>query len=395
MNPQSASSGRLRVLFVPDWYPRPETAGTVSGEFVREHVFSAALYDNVAVLDLILRPAFFPGLALRLEDDLGVPIYRARVGYWPHTLTGDFVKRVCLARALRHITRTWGRPDVLHLQDDMAHDVIRAARSLLVPCVVSQHCSVFIKRRLTAGWRRRFRYTFTKGARVLPAHYSASADYEHYGLKANITWLPNAFDPAVFYPPVTGCRVPTLLHISGFAPEKRVADIIKAFAEVLRVRPEARLNLVGDGAARASLTELAGSILPKGTWRFLGFLPKPAIAEQMRAACGFVFPSEHETFGCVLMEALACGCPALTTNAGGIPAVADEANAIVVPIGDIAAIAAGMVRLVEGTHGLDMGRIAQETKMKFSRQMVGWKMHQIYQDVLREPICPPGLCITT
>jgi glycosyltransferase involved in cell wall biosynthesis len=161
------------------------------------------------------------------------------------------------------------------------------------------------------------------------------------------------------------------------------------------VRPEARLNLVGDGPGRAALTELAGNILPKGTCQFLGFLPKPAIAEQMRAACGFVFPSEHETFGCVLMEALACGCPALTTNVGGIPAVADEANAIVVPIGDIAAIAAGMVRLVEGTHGLDMGRIAQETKMKFSRQTVGWKLHQIYEDVLRGPIRVSELGTTT
>ncbi len=385
MTTQPARSGRLRVLFVPDWYPRPETVGTTSaasGTFMREHVFSAALYDDVAVLDLILRPARCPGLTLGVEDDLGVPTYRARVGYWPHTLTGDFVKRVYLARALRHVARTWGPPDVLHLQDNLAYDVIRAARRMPVPCVVSQHGTVFIKRQLTARWRRRFRYTFANAARVMPAHYSASADYEYYGLKANITWLPNAFDPAVFYPPVTGCRAPTLLHVSGFTGQKRVPDIIRAFAQVLRVRPEARLNLIGDGAARAALTELAGSLLPKGTWRFLGFLEKPAIGEQMRATCGFVFPSEYETFGCVLMEALACGCPVLTTNAGGIPAVAGEANAIVVPIGDIDAIAAGMIRLLDGTHGLDMGRIAQETKMKFSRQTVGCKMHQIYQDVL-------------
>jgi glycosyltransferase involved in cell wall biosynthesis len=385
MNAQALGLGRLRVLFVPDWYPRLETAGTVSGTFVREHVLSAARYNEVAVLDFILRPALCPGLALDVEDDLSIPTYRARAGYWPHTLTGDFVKQLFLARALRHVIRTWGRPDLLHLQDNLAFDVLRAARKMHIPCVVSQHCSVFTKRQLTPQWHRRFRYTFSKAARVLPAKYSASADYDHYDLKANITWLPNAFDPTLFYPPTTGFRKPRLLHVSGFAPEKRVFDTIRAFAQVVRARPEARLHLVGEGAARHALAELAGSLLPKGTCQFLGFLPKPAVAEEMRAACGFIFPSEHETFGCVLMEALACGCPVLTTNAGGIPAVADNTNAIIVPIGDIDAITAGMVRLIDGTHGLDTARIAEETKMKFSRQAVGRKLQQIYQEALCEP----------
>jgi glycosyltransferase involved in cell wall biosynthesis len=129
---------------------------------------------------------------------------------------------------------------------------------------------------------------------------------------------------------------------------------------------------------------MATRLLPAGSWKFLGFLAKPALAEEMRSASGFVFPSEFETFGCVLMEALACGCPALTTAVGGIPSVADGSRALIVPVGDISAIAAGMRVLLDGTHGFDMSAVAADTHALFSRPAVGARLHAIYREVVSE-----------
>src|SRR5262249_24720122 len=81
--------------------------------------------------------------------------------------------------------------------------------------------------------------------------------------------------------------------------------------------------------------------------------------------------SEAETFSCALMEAMACGCPVLTTQVGGIPAVVREGEGLFVEVGNIDQIQEGMIRLLDGAHRLDTARISRESRDRFSHQTVG------------------------
>jgi rhamnosyl/mannosyltransferase len=107
-------------------------------------------------------------------------------------------------------------------------------------------------------------------------------------------------------------------------------------------------------------------------------MPKAGVAREMRECAGFVFPSSAETFGCVLMEAMACGCPVLTTRVGGIPAVVRDGEGIFVEVGDVEAIADGMRMLLRGDHCLPLGDIAEGVRERFSRQVVGQLLHDAY-----------------
>lgn len=71
------------------------------------------------------------------------------------------------------------------------------------------------------------------------------------------------------------------------------------------------------------------------------------------------------------MEAMACGCPVLTTRVGGIPAVVRNGEGLFVDVGDIAAIADGMKSMLRGEHGLDTERISTTAVERFSREVVG------------------------
>jgi glycosyltransferase involved in cell wall biosynthesis len=232
-----------------------------------------------------------------------------------------------------------------------------------------------MERKLDYRMVRQFRWAFARAARVLPANKLATTDYEYYSLQASITWLPNALDTEVFSPPLQTKREPWLLHASGFPAQKRVPDIIRAFARVRAKRPQAILQLAGDGTDRAEMEALAASELPSDSFYFHGYLPKPDLANLMRRACGFVLPSEAETFGCVLMEAMACSCPVLTTRVGGVPAVVREGEGLYVEVGNIDQIAEGMIQLLDGTHGLDLDRISHETRERFSYKAVGYILH--------------------
>jgi glycosyltransferase involved in cell wall biosynthesis len=158
-------------------------------------------------------------------------------------------------------------------------------------------------------------------------------------------------------------------------PEKRVPDIINAFAVACRTRPKAILHIVGGGQRQLEMESLAARELPPDSFRFHGYLPKTQLADLMRRSSGFVLPSEAETFGCVLMESMACGCPVLTTRVGGIPAVVREGEGLFAEVGNIEQIAEGMRRLLDNTHGLDLPRISRETTHRFSRMAVGRILH--------------------
>ena len=368
---------RLRILFVPQWYPK-EDVNLISGTFCREHVLAAALYDDVAVLVYTSRKQKWPTLRWKRVDDYGVPTFYATFGRSPIAHTNQPFFYMHLWRAIRRVIREWGRPDVIHTQDGYAYDVIRATQILEIPSVISQHWGGFMRRELNSRGIRRYRCAFGRAERVLPANKFSAADYRYYGLKARTTWLPNTLDARVFYSSPRIAKEQWLLHASGFTPEKRFPDIVRACARVCAIRPGSMLHVVGDGPNRANMETLAARELPPGSFKFHGFIGKPELAGLMRSARGFIFSSEAETFGCVLMEAMACGCPVLTTKVGGIPAVVRDFDGLFFEVGNVDQMAQGMVRLLDGTHGLDMNRISEETHKRFSYEAVGRILHKEY-----------------
>jgi glycosyltransferase involved in cell wall biosynthesis len=104
---------------------------------------------------------------------------------------------------------------------------------------------------------------------------------------------------------------PLLLTVSRLAPEKNVGLL----ADVLRAFPDACLAIVGDGPARADLERRFHDL----DTRFIGYLKGEALASAYASADAFVYASETETMGNVVLEAMASGCAVIAPRAGGIP----------------------------------------------------------------------------
>ena len=91
------------------------------------------------------------------------------------------------------------------------------------------------------------------------------------------------------------------------------------FIEILDAVPEARLLVVGDGPHREGLEADLGHRA-----EFTGKLAGEALAAAYRRCDFFVFPSKHDTFGQVVMEAMASGLPVVVTNRGGPQELVDD-----------------------------------------------------------------------
>lgn len=96
---------------------------------------------------------------------------------------------------------------------------------------------------------------------------------------------------------------PVLLTVGRVAAEKNVGLALRAFEQARRHRPETRLIVVGDGPARARLE----AAHPQA--RFVGVQRGADLAAHYASADVFLFPSLSDTFGNVVLEALASGLP--------------------------------------------------------------------------------------
>lgn len=136
-----------------------------------------------------------------------------------------------------------------------------------------------------------------------------------------------------------------LLFVGGITPLKNLGNLLRAFA---RLKDDIPHHLVAAGFNRwkfeADLV-LVGDLGLEDRVRFLGFVPDDELPALYSLAGAFVMPSLYEGFGMPVLEAMACGCPVVTTRTGCSPEVAGDAAVLVDPY-DPEDIAAGVRRVV-------------------------------------------------
>jgi glycosyltransferase involved in cell wall biosynthesis len=120
---------------------------------------------------------------------------------------------------------------------------------------------------------------------------------------------------------------------------KRVDDLLRAFA-LLRDRQDADLLLVGDGPLRPRLEDLARELGVEDRCHFVGY--QADVGAYIAASDAIVLTSANEGTPVTLIEASAAGKPVVTTDVGGVRDVVEPDSGIVVPPGDVVAVAQGL-----------------------------------------------------
>ncbi|MEH3147863.1 MAG: glycosyltransferase [Methylobacterium frigidaeris] len=218
-----------------------------------------------------------------------------------------------------------------------------------VPVVLSYHGRSDVGRGLLGGLAFRFAPVLTRlAARSVCVSHALERHLveEWRGAAARVTVIPNAVPVEAATPApdeaALTARPPLILSVGRLAPEKDFPTLIRAVA---RLPGEARLVILGEGPERASLEALAGALGLGDRVMLPGYAasPWPAYA----GARVFALSSRSEGFGNVVVEALASGLPVVATDCGGPREIlADGRHGALVPVGDEAALAAALARVL-------------------------------------------------
>jgi len=175
---------------------------------------------------------------------------------------------------------------------------------------------------------------------------------------------------------------PILIHLSNFRPVKRVTDVVKIFARVAKENP-AQLVMVGDGPERSAAEYLAHDLGIQQRVHFLG--KQDRVNELLALADLLLMPSELESFGLAALEAMACKVPAIATRVGGVPELIDDGvTGLLYPVGDVDAMAAGALSLLNEPARLKAMRDAarQAAQKRFCANLVVPRYVRFYEEVL-------------
>ena len=139
---------------------------------------------------------------------------------------------------------------------------------------------------------------------------------------------------------------PVLLAVGRLQPEKDYPTLLRAFARLRKARP-ARLLILGEGPLRAELQALAEALGIGADLAMPGFCANPLAA--MSRAAAFVLSSRTEGFPNVLAEALACGCPVVSTDCPSGPREILDGGRYgrLVPVADADALAAALAATLD------------------------------------------------
>ncbi|THF61926.1 glycosyltransferase family 1 protein [Pseudothauera nasutitermitis] len=257
------------------------------------------------------------------------------------------------------LTRLWSvqRPDVVQVvtEGPLGWSAVSAARKLRLPVVTEFHTNFhsysdyygisWLKQPVHA-WLRRFH---GKGDACLVPTAELAASLTERGVR-RVEVVSRGVDIQLFSP---GRRSEALraswgvqpgdlvaVVVGRMAPEKNLGLAVQAFDRLRAVAPHARLLFVGDGPSRAALQAQRPEFL------YAGMRGGEDLAAHYASADLFLFPSLTETFGNVVIEALASGLPVVGFDyAAAASYVRDGENGWLAPSGDEAAFLAAAERV--------------------------------------------------
>jgi N-acetyl-alpha-D-glucosaminyl L-malate synthase BshA len=223
------------------------------------------------------------------------------------------------------------------------------------------------------------------------SQYLKNETLHNYGVEKEIDVIPNFVDIEAFRPLKTqrfrrllapgGEKL--LVHISNFRPVKRVRDAVLAFKLILDSGVKAKFIFVGDGPDRGECQTLAREL---GIWQHTRFLGKQSeLAAILASSDVFMMPSGDESFGLSALEAMACGVPVISSNAGGLQELnIDGETGFVVPVGNIEQLAERTLRLLNDSalHASVSEKALARARTEFTKEKIVPMYEAAYEKAL-------------
>lgn len=388
----------MKVLWLASWYPN--RCSPFNGDFIKRHAEAVSLFEKVQVIcvtrdptGVVTKEALTEETARDGLTETLVYYYSPKYPFFFDKLLSERKYRQLYKQAVRNYISKNGKPDLVHVHVAMKAGVIALwmKKTMAIPFVVSEHWSGFLEEakekfdQLPFYFRSLWKKVMRKadGCSTV-SQYLGSAVQRRFPF-IDTTVIPNVVNTAIFFPTGEEKRELKFIHISGLDELKNPKEIIEAFKIVLDKYPNAVLEIVG--STKKEIVDFSAGLQLTGKVRFREEVPQQQLASELNQSIALILYSSYETFGCVIIEANACGVPVIVSD---IPVfhenVQEMVNGFFVKPHDPVALAEKMIWIIKNRPLIDSRAVATMTGSKFNYNKVGEQFSDWYKEILTRSV---------
>ncbi|OFS87271.1 glycosyl transferase family 1 [Oligella sp. HMSC05A10] len=383
---------KYHILIIPSWYPA--YSGDINGSFFREQAIALRKRGHkVGVLAPTIRSlrdykSFFnKPYGISYEDDEGVQTFRyhsINITAKMHRLSVKRWERIG-ERLFKKYVDSHGKPEVIHVHSMVyaGYIALHLHISYKIPYVITEHSSSFLKGLISNGALTSLQKVVDNSSQNLAVSKIFTTNLDKKFKENTWTYIPNIVNDDFLKVELNNCFEQfTFINVCFLDRNKRVDLLISAFATAFKGNNKVRLKIGGSGTEELSLKTLSEKLGVSEQVTFLGRLSREQVKRELSRANALVLSSDYETFGVVLIEALALGKPIISTKSGGPESIIVPQVGYLVEKDSVDGLASGMCHLFENYEKFDPKSIRQYCFEQFSEDAVCKKLENVYQSVL-------------
>lgn len=370
----------MKVVFLARWYPHKYDS--MFGLFVQRHAEAAALFNEVSAIYVHPDPNASQTYEVDRRHENGVDTIRVY-----YKKRGKLSSPLRYFRACQKALRLVGKPDLIHVHVLTRMGVVAWWQKTLhgTPYIITEHWSRYLPGNDFSGFlRKTLTRKVVRHAEMVTTVTGnlALAMQGHRLLNPHYEILPNVIDTNLFQPQPHHHEVPRIIHISCFEDKsKNISGLLQA----LRIMKDRGVSyeavLIGEGMDYDAMRALSEQLYLQPQVRFTGLLQGKALVDELAQGDFLVLSSHYENLPVVILEALACGLPVVSTRVGGIDEILNESNGILVPPDDTQALAEAMEQCCHTYRNYDTNSLRDSVVGRNCYESVGQLLTEWYNQV--------------
>lgn len=371
----------MKIVFLARWYPHKYDP--MFGLFVQRHAEAAARYNDISVV--YVHPDEQARSKYEIDRTTENGVDTIRIYYKKQ---GRLSSAWRFYQACRKGLRLAGKPDGIHVHVLTRMGFIAYLQKLFhkTPYLVTEHWSRYLPGNDFHGVLRKWvtRIVVRNAGMVTTVTENLAQAMQSHGLRnSHYVTLPNVVDLNLFHPLPHHNEIPEIIHISCFEDKsKNISGLLEALRLMKDKGTAFHATLIGEGMDLEAMQSKATALQLEDCVEFTGLLQGQSLVDALASGDFLVLSSHYENMPVVILEALACGLPVVSTQVGGIAEIIDERNGILVPKDDTQALAEAMARCCQTYPHYDPQQLRNRVMERYGYESVGKLLDQWYREVI-------------
>lgn len=383
------------ILWLASWYPNEKNQ--VLGDFIQRHALAVSKFQKLTVIYMDQWGWHETSIPNKTDIQINGNLKEIR-RYLPFRKTGiGLVDRIAYnvkyfwayRRLLQKYFSENGYPSLIHVHVPMKAGTLAlwAKRKWGIPYIISEQASTYIEsapdyfEKRSHYFRNSVKKIFKGAVAVTNVSKTVAAILEDKMGIESIHVIHNTVDEDLFFHIPISKKKFRFIHVSTMKEQKNITGLLDTFKILSTRRKDWELRLVGPVSSQ--LQNRLEILKNDFDLTYSGEIPYPKVAHEMQQSSAFVLFSNHENFPCVIVEALACGLPVITSDAGGAGECIVAKNGKVVPVGNQEKLLQALNEMLDQHQLYNESVIAVNAKNKFSYKVIGEQFSSLYDKILQ------------